>query len=130
MKHYSIRSIRTGAIAAILFPLIIATPPADAQNSAQDINVQRVVAQPGPELHCARLEGKIPPCTDAVISVDKVIWAGAYGQSNLCARTPAVPSTVYLIGSTFKAMATVALLQLMEQGKFKLDDKVSDYLTA
>ena len=35
----------------------------------------------------------------------------------------------YLIGSTFKAMSTVALLQQMEQGKFKLDDRVNDYLT-
>ena len=26
-------------------------------------------------------------------------------------------------------MSTVALLQLMEKGKFKLDDKVNDYLT-
>jgi CubicO group peptidase (beta-lactamase class C family) len=45
------------------------------------------------------------------------------------ARTPATPSTVYLIGSTFKAMSTIALLQLLEQGKFKLDDRVNDYLT-
>lgn len=75
------------------------------------------------------LEGKIPSATVALIAGDQVIWTGAYGQSNLWARTPAVPSTVYLIGSTFKAMATVALLQLMEQGKFKLDDRVSDYLT-
>jgi CubicO group peptidase (beta-lactamase class C family) len=49
--------------------------------------------------------------------------------SNLWARTPAAPNTVYLIGSTFKAMSTIALLQQMEQGKFKLDDRVNDYLT-
>lgn len=129
MKHYSIRSIRTGTLAAILFTLLIATYPALAQNGAQHINVERVVAQLEPEIQRAMVEGKIPSCTVALISGDKIIWTGAYGQSNLWARTPAVPSTVYLIGSTFKAMATVALLQLMEQGKFKLDDKVNDYLT-
>ena len=58
-----------------------------------------------------------------------MIWSGAYGYSNLWARTPATPNTVYLIGSTFKAMSTIALLQQMEQGKFKLDDRVNDYLT-
>ena len=58
-----------------------------------------------------------------------MIWSNAYGYSNLWARTPATPNTVYLIGSTFKTMSTIALLQQMEQGKFKLDDPVNNYLT-
>jgi CubicO group peptidase (beta-lactamase class C family) len=74
------------------------------------------------------IEGNIPSATVALVSGDKVIWTGAYGESNLWARTPATVDTVYLIGSTFKAMSTVALLQQMEQGKFKLDDPVSKYL--
>jgi CubicO group peptidase (beta-lactamase class C family) len=97
--------------------------------SAQTINIDRVVADLEPEIQRALLEGKIPSASIALISGDKVIWSGAYGDSNLWARTPATTNTVYLIGSTFKAMSTVALLQLMEQGKFKLDDRVNDYLT-
>src|SRR5436189_921963 len=97
--------------------------------TAQTINVERVVAELEPEIQRALIEGKIPSCSIALVSGDKVIWTGAYGYSNLWARTPATPSTVYVIGSTFKAMSTVALLQQMEQGKFKLDDKVNDYLT-
>ncbi len=102
-----------------------------AQQTAQPqrINIERVVAQLEPEIQRTLIEGKIPSCTIALTSGDEIIWTGAYGYSNLWARTPAVPNTVYLIGSTFKAMATVALLQLMEQGKFKLDDRVNDYLT-
>lgn len=101
-----------------------------AQNTvAQTINIDRVVADLEPEIQRTLLEGKIPSAAIALIAGDRVIWSGAYGHSNLWARTPATPSTVYLIGSTFKAMSTVALLQLMEQGKFKLDDRVSDYLT-
>jgi CubicO group peptidase (beta-lactamase class C family) len=75
------------------------------------------------------LEGRIPSASIALVSGDKVIWSNAYGYANLWARTPATLSTVYLIGSTFKAMSTFALLQQMEQGKFKLDDRVNDYLT-
>src|SRR5215831_17939438 len=96
---------------------------------AQTINIDRVVAELEPEIQRALLEGKIPSAAVALIAGDRVIWTGAYGYSNLWARTPATTSTVYLIGSTFKAMSTIALLQQMEQGKFKLDDKVSDYLT-
>ena len=96
---------------------------------AQTINVDRVVTELAPEIQRALLEGKIPSASIALVSGDKVIWSGAFGYSNLWARTPATPSTTYLIGSTFKAMSTVALLQQMEQGKFKLDDRVNDYLT-
>lgn len=96
---------------------------------AQTINIDRVVADLEPEIQRALLAGNIPSASIALIAGDRVIWTGAYGYSNLWARTPATPSTVYLVGSTFKAMSTIALLQQMEQGKFKLDDRVNDYLT-
>lgn len=96
--------------------------------TGQTINVDRVVAELEPEIQRALLAGNIPSASIALISGDKVIWTNAYGYSNLWARTPATPNTVYLIGSTFKAMSTFALLQQMEQGKFKLDDPVNKYL--
>ena len=100
-----------------------------SRTSAQNINIDRFLVDFEPEIQKTLLEGRIPSATIALVAGDRVIWTGAYGHSNLWARTPAVSSTVYLIGSTFKAMASVALLQLMEQGKFKLDDRVNDYLT-
>jgi CubicO group peptidase (beta-lactamase class C family) len=106
-------------------PSLLAQAPA----SSRAINLDRLLTQLEPEIHRALIEGRIPSATIALISGDRVIWSGGFGQSNLWARTPAVPNTVYLIGSTFKTMTTVAMLQLMEQGKFKLDDRVNDYLT-
>src|ERR1041385_5714705 len=97
--------------------------------SAQTVNIDRVVSELEPEIQRTLLTGNIPSASIALIAGDKIIWTNAYGYSNLWARTPATPNTVYLIGSTFKAMSTIALLQLMEQGKFKLDDRVNDYLT-
>jgi CubicO group peptidase (beta-lactamase class C family) len=94
----------------------------------QSIDVKNVAAELEPEIRRAMVEGKVPSATIAMVSGDKVIWTGAYGESNLWARTPATVNTVYLIGSTFKTMSTVALLQQMEKGKFKLDDPVSKYL--
>lgn len=110
------------SIAAIF--LTASTPAA-----SQTINTDRVVAELEPEIQRALLAGNIPSASIALVAGDRVIWTGAYGYSNLWARTPATPNTVYLIGSTFKAMSTIALLQQMEQGKFKLDDRVNDYLT-
>jgi CubicO group peptidase (beta-lactamase class C family) len=94
----------------------------------QNIDVKKLAADLEPEIRRAMIDGNIPSATVALVSGDKVIWTGAYGESNLRARTPATVNTVYLIGSTFKAMSTIALLQQMEQGKFKLDDPVSKYL--
>lgn len=114
---------------ALLVAMFISVQPCTISNASARIDIERVVTELEPAIERAMLEGRIPSATVALVAGDQVIWTGAYGQSNLWARTPAVPSTVYLIGSTFKAMATVALLQLMEQGKFKLDDRVSDHLT-
>ncbi len=121
-------AIRLSA-AVLLVAVFVSLQPCSISEASSRIDIERVVTELEPAIERAMLEGKIPSAAIALIAGDQVIWTAAYGQSNLWARTPAVPSTVYLIGSTFKAMATVALLQLMEQGKFKLDDRVSDYLT-
>ncbi|HSE32443.1 MAG TPA: serine hydrolase domain-containing protein [Pyrinomonadaceae bacterium] len=102
---------------------------ATTMSTAQTIDLERVVVELEPEIQRTLLAGNIPSASIALVAGDQVIWSNAYGYSNLWARTPATPSTVYLIGSTFKAMSTVALLQQMEKGKFKLDDRVNDYLT-
>lgn len=96
--------------------------------AGQNVDVAKVVDELQPAIRQAMIEGKIPSASIALISGDKVIWTGAYGEANLWARTPATPQTVYLIGSTYKAMSTYALFQLMDEGKFKLDDPVSKYL--
>jgi CubicO group peptidase (beta-lactamase class C family) len=74
-------------------------------------------------------EGQIPSVVVALTDREGELWAGAYGESNRWAGTPASTETVYLIGSTFKAQSTLALLQQMEAGLFELDDPVNPYLT-
>ncbi len=85
---------------------------------------------PGLEAEVRRTlaEGNIPSLTVALVVGDSTVWAGGYGYANLWARTPAVPETVYLIGSTYKAMSTVGLLRLMEEGHFRLDEPVREHL--
>ena len=124
--HWAWQRILSRWLVAISLAAIVLT---GSSAIGQTINVDRVVAELEPEIQRAMIEGRIPSASIALIAGDRVIWKSAYGYSNLWARTPATPSTVYLIGSTFKTMSTFALLQQMEQGKFKLDDRVNDYLT-
>lgn len=109
-----------------LLPAVMAASVLPA--AAQSQEVAAVVARLEPEIRRAMLDGNIPSLTVALTDRRGELWSGAYGQSNLWARTPASTRTVYLIGSTFKAQSTVALLQQMEQGKFTLEDPVSDHL--
>ena len=122
MKHSSKYLFRAISLAAIM-------SAAAALICGQTVDIDRVVTELEPEIQRALLAGSIPSASIALIAGDKVIWTNGYGYSNLWARTPATPNTVYLIGSTFKAMSTIALLQQMEQGKFKLDDPVNKYLS-
>ncbi len=80
------------------------------------------------EILMAMARGNIPSAAAVLVKGDRIIWAGAYGYSNVRAQTPAFTETVYLIGSIFKTMSACALLREMEQGKFKLDDPVNPYL--
>jgi len=106
------------------------TPPrsADRIPGVATDGLQRLIPELEREVRRTMVEGDIPSLTVALVVGDSTVWAGGYGYSNLWARTPAVPETVYLIGSTYKAMSTVGLLRLMEQGRFGLDDPVGDYL--
>ena len=105
---------------------LLALWPLPAQ--PQEPGIARVVARFEPEVRRAMLEGNIPSLTVAFTDRRGELWSAAYGESNLWARTPASTNTVYLVGSTFKAQSTVALLQQMERGAFALDDPVSDHL--
>jgi len=95
---------------------------------SQSPNFDDLTERMNSEIQKTMIEGKIPSVTVALVRGDKIVWTGSAGYSNLWARTPAVPNTVYLIGSTFKAMSMFTLLQQMELGKFELDDRVNDYL--
>jgi len=58
----------------------------------------------------------------------KIIYKGAYGQANMEWIIPNTPDTRFRLGSITKQFTATIILQLVEQGKIKLDAKLSDYL--
>ena len=97
---------------------------------AQDIDRVRLAAVLTPEIDEMLRLGRIPSAAVTCVAGDRIVWSSGRGLCNLRTKTPCATDTVYLIGSTFKTMSTVALLQQLDAGKFKLDDPVNDYLTA
>jgi len=108
-------------------PAIVSDPYAARPFSPVDD--ARLAALLDPEIERSLKVGRIPSMAVVCVSGDRIVWTRSAGLANVRVKTPAACDTVYLIASTFKTMSATALLQLMEQGKFKLDDRVNDYLT-
>jgi CubicO group peptidase (beta-lactamase class C family) len=59
----------------------------------------------------------------------KIFFSKGYGYADLEKKIPVVPDkTLFRVGSISKLFTTTAVLQLVEQGKLKLDDDVNKYL--
>lgn len=96
---------------------------------AQSVQDQESIAeQMKPLVETTMLAGNIPSLSIAVVNRQGIIWSDAYGYANVLKQVPAKTDTVYLIGSTFKTQSTMALLQLVDQGKVQLDRPVSEYI--
>ena len=58
----------------------------------------------------------------------KVVYKGAFGLANMEWNLPNTPDTKFRLGSITKQFTATLTMQLVEQGKIKLDAKISDYL--
>lgn len=66
--------------------------------------------------------------TALVAENGKVIYKGAFGPANMEWNIPNTFDTKFRLGSITKQFTATVILQLVEQGKIKLDAKLSDYL--
>jgi CubicO group peptidase (beta-lactamase class C family) len=58
----------------------------------------------------------------------KVIYKSAFGMANMEWGIPNTSDTKFRLGSITKQFTAMLTLQLVQQGKIKLDAKISDYL--
>jgi CubicO group peptidase (beta-lactamase class C family) len=123
MKH--IRSFLT----AILVGLILSGPAlAETQALARDPRVASALEFLGVWLEAQRAYGQIPGVSAAVVHDQELIWSGGFGYADLARKTPAVPGTIYSICSISKLFTSIAVMQLRDAGKLRLDDPVGKHL--
>jgi CubicO group peptidase (beta-lactamase class C family) len=102
---------------------------ATRQNPANDPEVK------GAErLFTAWIEGQIayrglPGIAVGVIADQELVWAAGFGFADIAAKLPMTPRTKFRMASHSKLFTATAIMQLREQGKLRLDDPVSKYLT-
>ncbi|MFC2164155.1 serine hydrolase domain-containing protein [Acidobacteriota bacterium] len=76
-----------------------------------------------------RLKAEVPGVSAAVGVDGKIVFAGGVGFAELENQVPQTSTTVHNIGSISKTPAVVSIMQLVEQGKIKLDEPIQKYAT-
>ncbi len=72
---------------------------------------------------------RIPGVSAAVVVDHDVIWEGGFGYADRERKTPATPNTIYSICSISKLFTSIAVLQLRDAGKLRLDDPIAKHLS-
>lgn len=68
-----------------------------------------------------RVEAGMPSVSAAIATRCGVVWTGAAGEADIATHRPASASDLYGIGSITKTFVAVVVLQLVEEGKLRLD---------
>src|SRR6476660_9619416 len=110
----------------LLVLLVLPGSAALAQHSRFDLQQTKTVLTALVEKTLAH--NGIPSMSIAVVRGDSIVWKAAFGYANLRTRTPATTETLYSTGSSFKSVTATAVMQLVEQHKIRLDDRINRYL--
>lgn len=87
--------------------------------------------------HLNHIESVVKPLLDQkklvgsvviVVKDNQVVHYKGYGQANAEQNKPMEAHTIFRIMSQTKAITSLAIMQLFEQGKLDLDQKVSDFI--
>jgi D-alanyl-D-alanine carboxypeptidase len=84
-------------------------------------------------LFSAWMEGQIayrglPGISVGVVYDQQLVWATGYGFADIAKKIPMTAQTKFRMASHSKMFAAIAIMQLREEGKLKLDDPAEKYL--
>jgi len=74
------------------------------------------------------MENEFPGIQYVVVDKDKVLYEYYGGYSDVKNKTPMISENTLNAFSVTKLITAIAILQLVENGKLKLEDKISDYV--
>ncbi len=77
-----------------------------------------------------RYDKRVPGAIALVLRDGKVVYRKAFGVDDMFTQTPLRTDAIVRIASQTKAITSVGLMLLYDEGKFQLDDPISKYLPA
>ena len=72
--------------------------------------------------------GKIAGAIVLIQQHGKPVYHESFGVQDVVSKTPITDKTIFRLSSLTKAITSVVAMQLIEDGKIKLDDPVSKYI--
>ena len=77
----------------------------------------------------AQMKGiDLPGLVIGVVHDQEVVWSKAYGHADVERDTPMQSDSIFRIASHSKLFTSIAILQLRDAGKLRLDDPITDHL--
>ncbi|CAN5903943.1 hypothetical protein BH11GEM1_BH11GEM1_27750 [soil metagenome] len=119
-------------VAAAMAPYALAAQATTASATAASVASHPDVL--GAErLFSAWMEGQIayrglPGIAVGVVKDQELVWSKGFGFADVREKVPMTPDTKFRMASHSKLFTAIAIMQLREQGKLRLDDPVSKYL--
>jgi CubicO group peptidase (beta-lactamase class C family) len=120
------RLIGTLALAAACVEPLRAAEP--APSVASDPRVVSAVALARAWLEAQRAYSLIPGVSAAIVHRGETLWSGGFGSADVASGRPATAETLYSICSISKLFTSIAVMQLRDVGKLRLDDPVASHL--
>lgn len=106
-----------------------ARPPAAADNTQSKGFSDAGKTALSRQLASSVSRGDTPGVVALVVDRERVLYEGAAGKLDGAHGTAMPVNAIFSIASMTKPVTSVAIMMLMEEGKLKLDDPVSKYLT-
>jgi len=73
-------------------------------------------------------EARVPGLAACIVKEDAIVWSAGYGWRDVAQGLPVTPQTPFMLASVSKTVTGTALVQLWDQGRFRLDDDVAAHL--
>jgi len=73
-------------------------------------------------------KGYAPGATALIVRNGKIVYEKSFGYSDLENKTPLKNDNIFRIASQSKAITSLAVMMLWEEGKFTLDEPISKYI--
>jgi len=108
--------------------LSIAISTASASDDKTEKSLSNELALIEGWLDGQRAYDRLPGLSAAIVHDQKLLWSGASGYADIERKEPATADTIYGICSISKLFTGIAVMQLRDQGKVRLDDPVSKLL--
>lgn len=100
------------------------TPFCSADDKNQPPKPAQSVAELQQQLEKILKDSHTPGVSVAIVHRDGPEWVAGLGKADVANDRSVTPETLFRIGSTSKAFASLAILMLADQGKLSLDDAV------